>query len=170
MIAYAAPVVAPADLHELQAALRDAAQDIQALRDEIGTLKRKIEDLDKRQDEDNDLRAVEIAQDRQRISALEAKRGALTQSAKTEDKLRRLDALLLGSGDMVAFATIGKVLELGSRDPKTGRSTRKQNMTLFSRAIASHPERYIIYRARRGTQKFVSLTPEYRSRLKRSEG
>ncbi|OPY55410.1 MAG: hypothetical protein A4E48_00069 [Methanosaeta sp. PtaU1.Bin060] len=150
-----------------------AERDIQLLRDEIEVLKHELSKVAGQASDalDDVQTAFDTMNKQSRAINQLAQKTQLTPppkpTATTAGKLEKLDDLLLARSEPVSFSEIGKSLELGSRDPRTGRSTRRQNMTLLGKVISSHQERYIIHKASRGNQRFVTLNPEYRAHLRR---
>lgn len=151
-------------------------QDVKDLRDEIEALKRELSKVaGHASDALDDVQvAFDTMNEQSKVINQLAHKVRLTPpqkaTATTEKKLERLDDLLLARSEPVSFSEIGKALELGSRDPRTGHSTRRQNMTLLGKLMANRPDRYIVHQARRGNQRFASLTPEYRTHLRRRNG
>lgn len=149
------------------------AQDVQDLRDEIEALKRELSKVaGHASDALDDVQvAFDTMNEQSKVINQLAHKVRLTPppkvAATTEGKLQKLDTLLLARSEPVSFSEIGKALELGSRDPRTGHSTRRQNMTLLGKLMASRPDHYIIHKASRGNQRFATLTPEYRAHLRR---
>lgn len=135
----------------------------------LETAFKKIHDLEAQQDRDFDEIASKINEHSDAINRVWKAvkiRPPSIPGKRTEQRLKMLDIILLGSSEPVSFSEIGKKLELGSRDSKTGKTTRRQAMTKFGELLEEMPDRYIIHKAKRGNAKFITLVPAYAKHLR----
>ncbi len=129
----------------------------------------RIRDLEFQQDRDFDEMASKINEHSEAINRVWKAvkiRPPPEPGKKTEQRLKMLDSILLGCSGPVSFSEMGKKLELGSRDSRSGKSTRRQAMTKLGELLDEMPDRYIINKAKRGNAKFISLVPAYAKHLR----
>lgn len=89
-----------------------------------------------------------------------------TPGRKQEDRLNRIEALLITRGnEALTFSEIGKYLELGSRTGKV--TTRRQNMTILGRILAREKRFHVFNSETQKGAKMVCLAPEYFTNGKR---
>jgi hypothetical protein len=155
---------------QLQDIIIQANQEaIKPLEKRLDDALKKISELETQQDRDFDEIASKINEHSEAINRVWKAvkiRPPPTPGEKTEQRLKMLDSILLGSSGPVSFSEIGKKLELGSRDSKSGKTTRRQAMTKLGELLDEMPDRYIIHKAKRGNAKFVSLVPAYAKHLR----
>jgi hypothetical protein len=130
---------------------------------------RKIHDLQAQQDRDFDEIASKINEHSDAINRVWKAVKIHPPSVpgkRTEQRLKMLDAILLSSLEPVSYSEIGKKLELGSRDSKTGKTTRRQAMTKLGELLEEMPDRYVIHKAKRGNAKYITLVPAYAKHIR----
>ena len=121
---------------------------LEALQEEIAALRAAL-------DEALDFIGLQMAEDRRRITALEARPQPAPTTAKVHDrKLRKVDAILVSHNNQtITFSDMGKLLGYPP-------NTRRQNMTHLGRCLKQFPERYEVKDSKLGG-KTVRLVPEY---------
>lgn len=131
-------------------------------RKEIIRLNEEVSNLERL----NDSRALDIAQDRQRLAKLER---LPVKPGKKSDQRKKLlaNALLSRQNQGMTFAEIGKFLELGSR--RNGKNTREQNMTHFGKLLEADKKSFVVTPGRTNGGKLVKLTKIYYEHLLRGE-
>lgn len=118
-----------------------------ATRDRMATIAARVSGLEAAQDE------------------LDAKmRGGHKPGKKSDLRKARLAEILVSRNNRpMAFAEIGKALELGSR--ANGKNTREQNMTHFGKILEAAHKEFIVSQSKMGG-KLVRLTKIYYDHLR----
>ena len=143
-------------------AFSSEAEAIKWLLTKVLTQEGRIIQLERDLAEFNDLRGLEIAEDRRRIAKLEkipAKPGKKSDLRKA----RLAEILVSRKNQPMTFSEVGKVLELGSRT--NGKNTREQNMTHFRKLLEAAPREFEISPSKMGG-KLIRLTKIYYDHLK----
>jgi len=135
---------------------------IENLKDDVRSLRDEVEEV-------NALRCRDIAAIGAQLAILKEQFSTNNNTAQkgcnvgqiTHERLNKLDKVLLQHG-MKSFSDISKCLELGTK------STRRQNMTQFSKVLLTMPDRYEIQVSKHSNQKYVRLVPSYLRHLNKS--
>lgn len=126
------------------------------------TQAKRITQLERDLAEFNDLRASEIAHDRQRLAKLE--RLPVKPGKKTDQRKKALANQLVAIKNIgMTYAQIGKFLELGTR--RNGKNTREQNMTHFGKLLEADKKNFVVTDGRTNGGKLVKLTKIYYEHL-----
>lgn len=125
---------------------------LEALQGEIAALRAAL-------DEALDFIGLQMAEDRRRITALEARPQAAPTTAKIHGrKLRKVDAILVSHNNQpMSFADMGKMLGYPEE-------TRRQNMSHLAKAFKKFPDRYEIRESKLGG-KTIKLNSAYHNHL-----